>query len=940
MKAKRRTPNLDFYNNRHHIIYNTNSQTNDNISESTNNDNTSYTNGNSVKLIEAIGSSYLVTNKNFKSNTILQKIKLENDKIRKKYFNIPTENSYKLNFNSFNDNYDTSINNDSETNENKNILRQKKRKKILLKTSFERRENNGNEKSEKRKKRKKAKDLINENNKIINFDSNSDNKLKEIIKRKLNKTNEKEKNKPDDKSGNSIDNSEEIYIYNGCDNFIIREQNKNKNNIILNNKQKNEIIYQYMINSEKNLLFKNKRQKKSEGKVYKKKITKNSLSLSRKYNKDKQFEIKRYDNKLNNHKKIKIEKYMPLLNESNKKYFKINDSSFNSPHINNNSLFNSTSRTFKVYKKPNQINKINKTHLYKTYKVISNNNFYSSNSNSFYSIKNNNKNENDRKIKIKKILYSANQKLDLKHENNNKNNNTSNELKDENDNISYINSNTFSPQISLNNMSNNFPNFSNTIETEKEDKDKEKDKENTNENPSLVKEKVDTELLESDTLNQEINLLNNNSDNNQDIINNENDNTLLHLPISEYNYFTKENKLIIHQNKNIDKTKSELKFLIKRFKIKREKVIEKPTLNNNNYIPIKNNEEKNNTEKVPYSIPKEMVDKLNKKTENNNNLNNYKNDNKKNVKESYSIDAKKITNNNNLNKIFNDNILRTEEEINNEKNKRYKIRSVVKVVKKNKNINILNKNNITNEEKNKIIEKIKSNTENTKQDQIHNDKIKTILKEEIENYVLFYTNNNKDDKDKQENITEENKKNKNYDWSIIEQLIIKVKVDLIDIINCFLLISNEIIDNKNKLKICNEYIRLIIKFYKQDYLNENNIETIHIKILKILYQTETICINNKYKYEILGNLFQTFLIEKIFSENDLDYFENEEEKIIIEIAKIVKFIIIYFSNDNDKKIANDYYNKFKNTKIFNKNIIYFNYVTKYLKFLLDIKQDL
>ncbi len=242
MKAKRKTPNLDFYNSRHHhIIYNTSNQTNDNISESTNNDNTSYTNGNSVKLIEAIGSSYLVTNKNFKSNSILQKIKLENDKIRKKYFNIPTENSYKLNFNSFNENYDTSINNDSETNENKNILRQKKRKKILLKTNFERRENNGKEKSEKRKKRKKTKDLVNENNKIINFDSYNDNKLKEIIKRKINKTNEKEKNKPDDKSGNSIDNSEEIYIYNGCDNFIIREQNKNKSNI-LNYKQKNEKI--------------------------------------------------------------------------------------------------------------------------------------------------------------------------------------------------------------------------------------------------------------------------------------------------------------------------------------------------------------------------------------------------------------------------------------------------------------------------------------------------------------------------------------------------------------------------------------------------------------------------------------------------------------------------------------------------------------------------
>jgi hypothetical protein len=278
------------------------------------------------------------------------------------------------------------------------------------------------------------------------------------------------------------------------------------------------------------------------------------------------------------------------------------------------------------------------------------------------------------------------------------------------------------------------------------------------------------------------------------------------------------------------------------------------------------------------------------------------------------------------------------------KNRRYKIRSVVKLIKKNKILSILDRKNMTKEEENKIIEKIKSNEDNPKgeKENNHKDKITSIIKEEIENFILFYNNNNNnthDKKDGQENKKDEKMNHKNYDWSIIEQLIIKIKVDLIDIINCFLLISNELIDSKNKLNICNEYIKLMIRFYKRDYLNENNIEKIHIKILRILYRAETICTGNKYKYEILGNLFHIFLVEKMFNENDLNYFQNEEEKLIIEIAKIVKFIIIYFYEDNDNNTENEYYNKFKNTKIFNKNIIYFTYVTKYLNSFLNIQQD-
>ena len=328
-----------------------------------------------------------------------------------------------------------------------------------------------------------------------------------------------------------------------------------------------------------------------------------------------------------------------------------------------------------------------------------------------------------------------------------------------------------------------------------------------------------------------------------------------------------------------------------------------------------------------------MVDKLNEKIKKNK-PGEIRNEIKL-AKESYSYDTKNVINkNSNINAIISNEILFDKDAIEDAKNKRYKIRSVVKVVKKNKRNSYFSHKKRTKEEENEIKEKLKTNNEQTEQEQIRNNKIKKILKEDIENFILFFNKNNSQDKT-DNNI--EDKKNNKYDWCIIEQLFIKAKVDLIDIINCFLEISQEVIDNKDKMKIWNEYLSKIIRHYNNRYLNEKNENIIHIKLLKILGNINKICINKKYKFEILGNLFYQFLIEEMFYEEDLNFFENEEQKVIKEIAKVIKIIIVLLSNN--KKIANEYYNKFKNTKLFNKNPIYFNYVTKYLKSILIINNE-
>ena len=415
---------------------------------------------------------------------------------------------------------------------------------------------------------------------------------------------------------------------------------------------------------------------------------------------------------------------------------------------------------------------------------------------------------------------------------------------------------------------------------------------------------------------------------------------LVHLPISEFHYITKEKKILIKsknineitENKLNEKLNSSNKFLKQKKLLNKEKRHKKPKqkdinrsidnhTKNHNYIPIKNNEEKKDSKNSIYIVPEEMLNKLNKKIEKNMNIFVQKNENSK---LNYSYDSKKINSkNNNLNNLIkNSGFLNNKEEIEKEKNKRYQIRSVVKVIKKNKKFKFLSQNKVSKEEEDKIKKEISLNKRQTKQDKIRNDKITIILKEDIESFISFYNKKN------EENF--ENNKNKKYNCSIIEQLIIKAKVDLIDIINCFLSICNEIIENKDKLVILNEYINKIIKYYKNNYLNDNNIKTINIKILKILNQIDIICLNNKYKYEILGNLFYQFLNEELFCEEDLDYFENKEKIFIINIAKLIKHILILFCENS--QLANECHDKFKNTKIFKKNQIYFNYVTKFFKF--------
>ena len=210
-------------------------------------------------------------------------------------------------------------------------------------------------------------------------------------------------------------------------------------------------------------------------------------------------------------------------------------------------------------------------------------------------------------------------------------------------------------------------------------------------------------------------------------------------------------------------------------------------------------------------------------------------------------------------------------------------------------------------------------------------KILAIIKEDLENYISFSFKN------------QQNKKfviSNKYDFSIIEQLLIKEKIELNNLLRFYLKICFEILDSKDKILFANDYIQNIIENYKRIYINKSNFIQIHEDLLEILVDFVSnphknkikgiINYENRYISEIIGALFYSLLVNDLFFVSDLNKFINCEKKTMINNTKIVRFIIIY---SNDEKLKNKYFEVFKNCKLFFNNPVYFKYVTKYLKFL-------
>ena len=197
------------------------------------------------------------------------------------------------------------------------------------------------------------------------------------------------------------------------------------------------------------------------------------------------------------------------------------------------------------------------------------------------------------------------------------------------------------------------------------------------------------------------------------------------------------------------------------------------------------------------------------------------------------------------------------------------------------------------------------------------------LKNEILDYIKYITEN-----EKKENSKEENDNiNDDFNWNIVDDLIINKKITLDKIIIYYIQICEEIIKDNSHVFKANKYIKSVINYYSYN-LNKENIESIHLNIIKIFLDIDIICNSNIYMHKVIGLLLFVLLTnnKKLFYIKDLNNYLSKDINIKINLAKCIKFTIIAYGK-NWKK----YYNYFKKSSLFCDSDIFNEYIANPMK---------
>ena len=199
------------------------------------------------------------------------------------------------------------------------------------------------------------------------------------------------------------------------------------------------------------------------------------------------------------------------------------------------------------------------------------------------------------------------------------------------------------------------------------------------------------------------------------------------------------------------------------------------------------------------------------------------------------------------------------------------------------------------------------------------DNIIILLKNDIENYVSFLTEHNITNKQELNDYNNQNENsdiNNEYDWSISEELIIKTKNELEEIIRCYIEVCIDYVTKEKNIFFCNEYIKNIVNYYSLD-LTKDEIEKVYESMNDLYLNIEDICIDNYFMLEVMGYLLLILLNNNLFYIEDLNKFINEDKDRIAKISQVIKFTIAH-SEDKYK----DLYDNFRKIELYtdNKNI--------------------
>jgi hypothetical protein len=210
---------------------------------------------------------------------------------------------------------------------------------------------------------------------------------------------------------------------------------------------------------------------------------------------------------------------------------------------------------------------------------------------------------------------------------------------------------------------------------------------------------------------------------------------------------------------------------------------------------------------------------------------------------------------------------------------------------------------------------------NQKNDIDNNHKIQEIDEEEIINTLKKDFNDFLSFQKRKESKNSQLNKffDEDYDWIIIDNIISKNNIKLDEIILYIIEIFIDLI-SKDNISYGNQYILNIINYFLINP-EKKEIQIIHDKMKELIFNINNIILENNNMFEIFGNMFFCLINKKLFYIKDFNSLINEETTTIINISKIVKYIII--ASDTYKK---QYYYKFKQLELFINNDIFDKYI--------------
>ena len=224
------------------------------------------------------------------------------------------------------------------------------------------------------------------------------------------------------------------------------------------------------------------------------------------------------------------------------------------------------------------------------------------------------------------------------------------------------------------------------------------------------------------------------------------------------------------------------------------------------------------------------------------------------------------------------------------------------------------KNNIIENELNKI---------NKPNEQNINEINKALIEEDMINYINYFTEENNKGK-----INIKTEVDKSYNWKVIDELVNNKNFGLESLIEYFISICSSFIFDDNKLFLCNDYIKNIIEFYSNN-LPKKSIESLQNEMIKTFSNIDNIVEQNNEMYKILGNLLFVLIDNKLFHIKFFNHYLKVDKKTQINLAIITKYCII-----SSGKFTKKYLNDFKQTKLFINSEIFEKYVIENMKDLL------